>query len=110
MKSGGAWWGASYSDGSLIENGGNLIFRVNGEGKNPCTSKFTGGFEVISYAIEHDRFGCFGLGCWGQAATTAPRTANGLMYGEVVIFSNKLSLAEVKLAQESVVAMLVVRK
>ena len=98
-KSGGNWWGADglHSDATLAD--GTLIFRVNGVSKNPCTSKFTGGFEVVSYAFSNSQYGCFGLGCWGDGAASTPRTANGLMYGEVVVFSNKLSLAEIELAE-----------
>lgn len=93
LMNGGNWWGGVYSDASLAA--GYLIFRVNGESKNPSTSKFTGGFEIVSYAYAYaEKFGCFGLGTWAYG-----RTANGLMYGEVVVFSNKLSLAEIELAE-----------
>ena len=96
-KSGGNWWGANYSDAQVAN--GTVIFRVNGVSKNPCTSKFTGGFEIVSYARESKLYGCFGLGCWGGTSVNYPRTANGLMYGEVVVFSNKLSLAQIELAE-----------
>jgi len=96
-KSGNNWWGGKYTDSQLSD--GTLIFRVNGVSGNPCTTKFTGGFEIVSYAYENRQYGCFGLGCWGDGAASSPRTANGLMYGEVVIFSNKLSLAQIELAE-----------
>ena len=96
-KSGGNWWGANYSDAQVAN--GTVIFRVNGVSKNPCTSKFTGGFEIVSYARTSTTYGCFGLGCWGATSANYPRTANGLMYGEVVVFSNKLSLAQIELAE-----------
>ena len=93
LMNGGNWWGGVYNDASLAA--GSLIFRVNGESKNPSNSKFTGGFEIVSYAYTYStKFGCFGLGTWANG-----RTANGLMYGEVVVFSNKLSLAEIELAE-----------
>ena len=97
VRSGEYWWGASWNDTQLAN--GTLIFRVNGVSRNPCTSKFTGGLEVVSYAAEKPLYGCFGLGCWGSTTAGYPRTANGLMYGEVVVFSNKLSLAEIELAE-----------
>ena len=98
VRSGANWWGAQYSDASL--SGGSLIFRVNGVSKNPCTTKFSGGFEIVSYAYASQKYGCFGLGCWGATSAPYPRTANGLMYGEVVVFSNKLSLVQIQLAEE----------
>ena len=94
----GGNWGAKWSDAQLTA--GTVIFRVNGVSKNPCTSKFTGGFEVVSYAAANANYGCFGLGCWGSTSASYPRTANGLMYGEVVVFSNKLTVAQIERAEK----------
>ena len=79
-------------------NDGTTLFRTNGVSIYPRSAPFSGGFDVISYSHATGRKSN-GIGFYGASYASDPLVANGLLYGEVVLFTNQLSLAQIELAE-----------
>lgn len=95
-------WGFSskeWTDARLAD--GTILFTVNGTTCNPTKTAYSGGFDLISYAFDNTYARFAGLGFWGESENASyPRTANGLLYGELAIFSRVLTAAERTLAED----------
>lgn len=91
-----AWCEGNYSDSRI--SAGSTVFRVNGEGIYPMRTYFSGGNDVITIAFPVGLFmKTCGLG-WSGSVNRG-LSANGLKYGEVVFFTNKLDTAQIGRAE-----------
>ena len=91
------WSLSKFADAGIDD--GSMVFRTNGVSCYPRTTPFSKGFDVISFTRDTAVQGN-GLGFYGELDSESyGRTANGLLYGEVVGFEDRLSGGEIAKAE-----------
>lgn len=91
-------WGWSFAPKASIDNG-SVVFRENATTIYPQTKAFSGGFDVFTVAMNDAReTEGLGLVCNGTPngsnASSYEYSANGILYGEVLLYSDRLSAGQ----------------
>lgn len=88
---------------NLSRFGGGTTFAVNGVRTDPLVTPFSGGWDVFAYTATGDWMKSGGLGiCCAIPGTTESGYDNcygGLLYGEVILYTNQLTKSQVALIE-----------